>query len=183
MQMISLRPLMIGPHPGNAHTAVLVEANGIGNFDRVLRVRVPSSSASCGVIGNCLNQPARRRKCRSVHWTKAVEIFMKSPSAMGMTPEQAEWFDATQIQKPEWVNPMVRKFGVDPERRTCKGCDWLLVNECSKRYYKCRLRGVTSGPGTDHRVSWPACSKFTPFKPRNICGSPSTELLSPASNG
>jgi len=70
-----------------------------------------------------------------------------------LTPEQSEWFDQAKIQKPEWANPMVQKFGVDLEGRKCKGCDHLIANHCSKKYYKCRLRGITSGPGTDHRVN------------------------------
>lgn len=92
---------------------------------------------------------------------------MKPDTKQPLTPEQAEWFAKASIQKPEWVNPMVRKFGLDPEGRKCKGCNFLTANQCSKRFYKCRLRGVTSGPGTDHRISWPACSQFVPFVPGN----------------
>ena len=87
---------------------------------------------------------------------------MKPDTKQPLTPEQAEWFAKAAIQKPEWVNPMVRKFGLDPEGRKCKGCDFLTVNACSKRYYKCRLRSVTSGPGTDHKLKYPACSQFKP---------------------
>lgn len=90
---------------------------------------------------------------------------MKPDTKQPLTPEQAEWFSKATIQKPEWINPMVRKFGIDPEGRKCKGCDFLTVNACSKRYYKCRLRGVTSGPATDHRINWPACAKWTPYQP------------------
>jgi hypothetical protein len=100
-----------------------------------------------------------------------------------LTPEQAEWFDQAKIQKPEWVNPMVRKFGVDLEGRKYKGCDFIVANQCSKRYYKCKLRGVTSGPGTDHRLSWPACAKWTPFKPASkpaSCGATSSTSHSPS---
>ena len=71
---------------------------------------------------------------------------MKPDTKQPLTAEQAEWFAKASIQKPEWINPMVLKFGIDPEGRKCKGCDFLTVNACSKRYYKCRLRGVTSGP-------------------------------------
>ena len=30
----------------------------------------------------------------------------------------------------------------------------------AKTYFKCELRGITNGPGTDHRANWPACGKF-----------------------
>lgn len=50
------------------------------NFNRGLCVRIAPSSASRGVSGNCLNQPARRRKCRSGDWTKAVARFFPAVS-------------------------------------------------------------------------------------------------------
>jgi hypothetical protein len=36
----------------------------------------------------------------------------------------------------------------------------LCSHTMSKTYYKCKLRGLSHGPGTDHRVSWNACSFF-----------------------
>ena len=57
-------------------------------------------------------------------------------------------------------NPMVRKFGPDKKGRKCKDCKYLTMHECSKRYYKCELRGVTHGKATDHGKYYPACSKI-----------------------
>lgn len=34
---------------------------------------------------NCLNQPARRRKCRSIHWTKAVVHFLQGLEGRSQT--------------------------------------------------------------------------------------------------
>lgn len=56
-------------------------------------------------------------------------------------------------------NPMIRRYGAGPTGKRCKTCKQLCYTECSKRYYKCLLRGITSGPGTDHRVNWPACGR------------------------
>jgi hypothetical protein len=58
------------------------------------------------------------------------------------------------------INPCVNIYGPGPDGATCKTCANLFYHQLSKRYYKCSLRGCTHGPGTDHRVSWPACSKF-----------------------
>jgi hypothetical protein len=81
--------------------------------------------------------------------------------------EQHELWQRDQLEKqastwtPEMVNPMVRRYGRDPEKRQCKGCQFLYARPYSKRFYKCELRGkATSGPGTDHRVRWPACAKY-----------------------
>ena len=57
-------------------------------------------------------------------------------------------------------NPCVGLYGFDPQGRKCKDCIHLFVHHCSKRYYKCNLRKFTHGPGSDHRVNWPACAKY-----------------------
>jgi hypothetical protein len=57
-------------------------------------------------------------------------------------------------------NPCVRTFGTGPEDKRCKDCRYLHSHNYSKRYYKCRYRKATHGPGTDHRVGWQACAKF-----------------------
>ena len=58
-------------------------------------------------------------------------------------------------------NPMVRVFGSGPEGAVCRDCRWLISFAYSRNYYKCELRGMTHGAGTDHRVRWPACGQFT----------------------
>lgn len=60
------------------------------------------------------------------------------------------------------ANPCVRIFGPGPEGVKCKDCAHLWRKRFSRTYYKCDLRGNTNGPGTDHRVNWPACSQFVP---------------------
>jgi hypothetical protein len=57
------------------------------------------------------------------------------------------------------ANPLLRVFGTTPGEK-CMDCIHLYAHRCSKTYYKCDLRPFTFGPGTDHRVRWPACGKF-----------------------
>jgi hypothetical protein len=58
-------------------------------------------------------------------------------------------------------NPCVRLFGLGPEGVTCRHCKHLIRHKpgCNT-YLKCFLRGVTNGPGTDHKAGWKACKKF-----------------------
>lgn len=56
-------------------------------------------------------------------------------------------------------NPMVRLFG-EKEGEKCKDCKFLQRKQLAGVYYKCKFRGNTNGPGTDHKVNWAACSKF-----------------------
>lgn len=70
---------------------------------------------------------------------------------------------ATQPVKPPKFkgNPCLQYYGPGPEGQTCKGCTHLYTHQPgANRYYKCNLRPLTSGPGTDHRVRWPACSRY-----------------------
>lgn len=58
-------------------------------------------------------------------------------------------------------NPCVQKYGRGPPGVKCKDCAYLAIKPTySKNYYKCRVRGITSGAATDHRVSWNACGLF-----------------------
>lgn len=54
------------------------------------------------------------------------------------------------------VNPASMKPFAD-NGETCGTCAHLQANRRAKTYYKCGLFLVTGGPGTDLRVSWPAC--------------------------
>lgn len=59
------------------------------------------------------------------------------------------------------VNPCIRFWGDGPQNTKCKTCIHLVVHKTGKTpYYKCDLRGITSGPGTDHRVNWQACARY-----------------------
>lgn len=57
-------------------------------------------------------------------------------------------------------NPVIALYGPDKMGRTCKLCVHLYARKRSKRYYKCKFRKETCGPGSDHRVNWPACAKY-----------------------
>jgi hypothetical protein len=58
-------------------------------------------------------------------------------------------------------NPCVRLWGPGPPGTTCKTCDRLLVRRMGRTYYKCSLRHDTRSAGTDHRVGWRSCRKYT----------------------
>lgn len=58
-------------------------------------------------------------------------------------------------------NPMLA-FGPGPDGMRCKDCRHLYGVRYANTYWKCRKRGDSGGPATDHRVRWPACAKFEP---------------------
>lgn len=63
--------------------------------------------------------------------------------------------------KRDRMNPCIRIYGAGPEGQTCKGCVHLFARGGNKVFHKCALRGQpTSGPATDHYVTWPACARF-----------------------
>ena len=84
---------------------------------------------------------------------------MKKRLQLRMFGEQAE--DVTTYDDP---NPCVEAFGYGPEGATCKTCAHLTYHQFARRYYKCRKRPSTHGPGTDHRVGWKACGKYKEAK-------------------
>lgn len=64
---------------------------------------------------------------------------------------------AEQLASP---NPLVTRYGFDPEGHQCKDCAHMYCKIYDKAYWKCELREDTNGPGSDHRKKWPACAKF-----------------------
>lgn len=58
---------------------------------------------------------------------------------------------------------MWEKFGPGPAGAKCKDCVALRgysTRSGQRTYYKCGVYGVSSGPGTDWRMKWPACGYF-----------------------
>lgn len=58
------------------------------------------------------------------------------------------------------IGSMHRKFGVGPEGARCRDCVQFQARQFANTYYKCRLFGVTGGPGTDWSGRYPACGRF-----------------------
>jgi hypothetical protein len=69
------------------------------------------------------------------------------------------------------VNPMTRVYGLKPDTTldangvrtsgpSCAGCRWMVVTIARRSIFKCWRRGLTHGPGTDHRKGWPACGLY-----------------------
>lgn len=58
-------------------------------------------------------------------------------------------------------NPLLTVYGPGPDGARCGTCSHCFrVGVVAGRYYKCDLRRLTSGPGSDHRVRWPACAQY-----------------------
>ena len=56
-------------------------------------------------------------------------------------------------------NPLILRYG-RTEGKKCKECKHLVSHKRSRRWYKCLMRGVSNGPGTDHGCTWNACGLY-----------------------
>lgn len=75
--------------------------------------------------------------------------------------DQMDLFPANEPAKGvESMNPMVKAYGHGPEGAICKTCSHLLIKHYAGTYRKCEYRKNTNSSATDHRVRWPACSKY-----------------------
>ena len=71
-----------------------------------------------------------------------------------------DWWNK-QMERPCFQNPCVRHYGNGPAGAKCKECAlFIRRGGHANTYFKCELRGVTNGPGTDHRANWLACGRF-----------------------
>lgn len=69
-------------------------------------------------------------------------------------------------------NPMVYRYGKGPDGVRCKRCEHHFFRQGgSRRYGKCKIRGVTGGAGTDHPQHWQACAIYE-TKKCILCGEP-----------
>lgn len=59
------------------------------------------------------------------------------------------------------IHPLTRTR-LRPEGGTCGDCAHLRPEtiRSGRTFYKCALVGSTNGPGTDLRISWPACVRY-----------------------
>lgn len=74
-----------------------------------------------------------------------------------------EEIDTDEERKKQFkINPMVKSCGKGPAEFKCKHCVYFIRKHYSKVYFKCKWRGNTNGPGTDHKANWPTCGKFVP---------------------
>ena len=92
-----------------------------------------------------------------------AEALLEEKRARAL-PVHQEWIDR-QLElikgaKERFVNPCMKVYGPGPEGAKCKSCKSLYGVQFAKVYHKCKLRKETRGPGSDHRVNWPACGKY-----------------------
>ena len=76
-----------------------------------------------------------------------------------LSAEQELWL-SEQFGFPVSPNPCVKLYGFGPDGAKCKGCVLLFAHWTARKFYKCKLRNFTHGPGSDHRANWPACKRF-----------------------
>lgn len=61
------------------------------------------------------------------------------------------------------IDAMHAEYGV-LSRVSCRTCPHLVAHcngDCTRVWYKCRMYGTSSGPGTDWRCGNEACGAFT----------------------
>ena len=59
------------------------------------------------------------------------------------------------------IEAMYRLYGPGPEGKTCGECaNCIRYSPTDRRYWKCRLYGISGGESTDWRQKWPACGMY-----------------------
>lgn len=84
-------------------------------------------------------------------------------SAGRLSPAAPYWRDHILRADPRGRNPMLAAVGAGPPERSCRSCAHFLqvTSQGGGRLHsKCLLRGITHGRATDHRSTWPACSRW-----------------------
>lgn len=81
-------------------------------------------------------------------------------------PELIDWFGnpITIPEKPKPdknANPCIAAYGAGLDGQKCEGCVHLRYNpRYPTKFWKCDLRRLTHGKGSDHKGSWPACGRY-----------------------
>lgn len=89
------------------------------------------------------------------------------PAAAGVA-QPGEWQNLSAGAKRTARNKAALEAGIHPATRcpvrpelgTCSTCAHHVAHVLSRTFHKCELAGVTHGPSTDIRVSWPACTLY-----------------------
>jgi hypothetical protein len=81
-----------------------------------------------------------------------------------------ELFDAVDAA-PREPNPCRRLYGPGPADKTCSSCALLAGHGNERTYWKCTLRELTAGAGSDHKRRWQACGRYAEQEPAcSACG-------------
>lgn len=77
-------------------------------------------------------------------------------------PSLFNWDEPMKLPKAKRGQPKgnAAPIGSGPQGETCKTCRHSYAVKFAKTYHKCRLVRATSGPGTDIRLKWAACSRW-----------------------
>jgi hypothetical protein len=77
-------------------------------------------------------------------------------------PSLFNWDEPMKPRKAKKGQPKgnAAPIGSGPKGETCKTCRHAYAVKFAKTYHKCGLVYATSGPGTDIRLKWAACSRW-----------------------
>ena len=68
------------------------------------------------------------------------------------------------------IGKMHETYGIT-EGETCKNCvDFIHIRPGQNIYRKCKRFGISHGPATDWKASYPACGKFQENRPEEVKG-------------
>lgn len=108
----------------------------------------------------CTRTKSGRNMPMCVHsWQPTLSPMYQMCQQCGMTV--AVQTDATTPEKAE--NPCLALYGMGVEGQTCKGCVHLRYRpqrNPAQRFWKCDLRRLTEGRGSDHKVNWQSCARY-----------------------
>lgn len=73
-----------------------------------------------------------------------------------------DWFgNPIKVVTYDGPNPCIKLYGPGPDGKQCGNCSHFHRYQQAATWFKCDLRPThTKGVSGDHRVRWPACSKF-----------------------
>lgn len=120
-----------------------------------VRPRVPELRAGKGHWQHVAGLRVLGTRCAGVNQEPQIDLFGQPVMPADLKPRGRKRMSP--------YSAMAGTFGACTlEGATCKTCAHLAYNEMrsGKRFYKCGLVKMTSGPGTDIRLSWKACQFY-----------------------
>lgn len=97
--------------------------------------------------------------------TPAAQVVIAPIHSAPVRVRESEFYPPPVVgakNKPFVFNPCVKAFGEGPEGATCRSCCKLVAKSTKQlaKSFGCALRGTTTGSGSHHGASWPACAKY-----------------------
>lgn len=138
--------------------------------------------SDCDSCGNTTPDSMRCSECKSTEWTRPLfivgEPLCDPPRPCSRYPrprrQAIESVDARRTRRRRELlaagtHPTTRLPLRQPVGEVkCGDCVHHFAYRASATYHKCDAVELTHGPGSDVRVSWPACTKFEPRQPGGL---------------